>query len=343
MEALTKTEQKRLSLISRNTEEILTLDELRGLVKSNNRISAYYGTAPTGPVHLGYLIPLSKVFDFSKAGVDTKILLADIHAVLDDRKSKWEELDRKFEYYKKCIELAFNWEKVPVFVRGSSFQLSKEYMTDVLKLSSMTTVNRAMRAASEVTRMKEPKVGELIYPIMQSLDEQYLNVDIQLAGIDQRHIMAFAREYLELIGYRRRVEVMTPIMVSLQGPGAKMSASVPLTHIKVYESEESLRSKMNKAYCPEGVVKDNPILQLAKFLIFSTEQSLLIERDKKFGGDLRVKSYEELETAFKSKKLHPADLKKAVAEYLVSSFDKARLYFESNRDMLSNLGENFLP
>jgi tyrosyl-tRNA synthetase len=343
MKNMAKSEQARLELITRNAEEILTLEELRVLVKSNKRLSAYYGTAPTGPVHLGYLIPLSKVFDFGKAGMETKILLADLHAMLDDRKSKWEELDRKVEYYKKCMELAFDWERVPVFVRGSSFQLSKEYMTDVLKIASMATVNRATRAASEVTRMKEPKVGELIYPIMQALDEQYLNVDVQLGGIDQRHIMAFAREYLELVGYSKRVEVMTPIMVSLQGPGAKMSASSPLTHIKVYESEESIRSKINRAYCPEGVVKDNPILQISRFLIFGTESSMLIERDSKFGGDLKVKSYEELEDKFKDRKLHPADLKRAVAEHLIGSFDKARAYFESNRDMLAELGENFLP
>ena len=38
------------------------------------------------------------------------------------------------------------------------------------------------------------------------------------------------------------------------------------------------------------------------------------KRDKKFGGDLKYKSYSQLEKDFKSKKLHPLDLKMAVAD-----------------------------
>ena len=39
--------------------------------------------------------------------------------------------------------------------------------------------------------------------------------------------------------------------------------------------------------------------------------------DKKFGGDLKFKSYKEVERTFVDKKLHPLDLKKAVAEELI--------------------------
>ncbi len=336
--------EEKLSLITRNVQEILTMDELKALLNEKQSPSAYYGTAPTGPVHLGYFIPLSKVLDFTKVGIKTKILLADIHSALDDQKTKWDEIDAKVEYYKKCIELSFPWgENKPEFVRGSDYQMNRDYVLDVLKLSTMTTVSRATRAASEVTRMKNPKVSELIYPIMQALDEEYLDVDIQIGGIDQRHIMALAREYLPKLNYKKRVEIMTPLIVSLQGPGKKMSASIPMSHIKVYDSEEAIKNKLNKAYCPEGVVEDNPVLQIAKFLVFPAFEKFEVHRPEKFGGDVTFNTYDELENAFVNKKLHPVDLKNTLAEYLIKLFKPSRDYFESNTDLLKQLGEEFMP
>src|SRR3989344_3745680 len=246
---------KKIELIKGNTQEILTEQELKEKLNKKKQLSSYYGTAPTGRYHMGYLVPLSKLFDFDKAGIKNKVLIANIHAALDDLKTPWEKIDFVGDYYQKCIELSFPWDKKPEFIRGSSFQLTMEYQLDVLKLSASSTVARTTRAASEVTRMKNPKVSELIYPIMQSLDEEYLDVDIQLGGVDQRHILTLAREYLPQIGYKKRVEIMTPLIVSLKGPGVKMSASMPETSINVYESEESVRKKINKAYCPEGETK----------------------------------------------------------------------------------------
>ena len=333
--------ERKIKIIKRNTIEILTEKELMDLLETKKNLSAYYGTAPTGPVHLGYFVPLSKVLDLTKIGVKTKILIADIHAALDDLKSTWDELDLKAEYYKKCIELAFPWEIKPEFIRGSEYQLEKDYQLDTLKLSALTTVKRATRAASEVTRMKNPKVSELIYPIMQALDEEYLNVDMQIGGIDQRHIMAFAREFLPELGYKKRVEIMTPLIASLQGPETKMSASERMSHIKVYDSEEDIRTKIKKAYCPGGVTQDNPIIQICQFIIFPVEGTMKIERDKKFGGDIEFGSFEELKQAYAKKEIHPADLKESTTGYLISIFKDVRAYFDRHRDILEELGDTF--
>ncbi len=330
-------------LIKRNTLEIITEEDLKKLLEEKKSRSAYIGRATTGPLHLGHLIPLGKIFDFQKANVDVKILLADIHAALDDLKAKWTDLEKRAEYTQKCIGLSFDWPKKITFVKGSDFQLKHDYVLDVLKLSTVSTVERTMRAASEVTRMKNPKVSELIYPLMQALDEQYLDVDIQFGGTDQRHILAYAREYLSKLDYRKRVEIMTPLVASLQGPGTKMSSSVPESHIKVYDSEESINRKIEKAYCPAGVIEDNPIIQIARFLIFPSENRLVIERDEKFGGDVEIDSYTHLEKLFIEKSLHPTDLKNAVAGYLVGRFARAREYFEKHMDLLEELGKEFLP
>lgn len=332
----------RIELIKRNTVEILTEEDLKVLLSEGKELSSYYGTAPTGPYHTGYLIPLGKLFDFSKAGIKNKILIADIHASLDDLKAYWDRTEKIGDFYEKCIELSFPWETKPKFTRGSSFQLKADYMLDVLKLSSLSTIKRAKRAASEVTRMRNPKVSELIYPVMQALDEQYLEVDIQLGGIDQRHIMAYAREYLPKLGYKPRVEIMTPLIVSLKGPGVKMSASIPESHIKVYDNAEQIKSKVNKAYCVAGEIKDNPVYQLCKFIIFPVRGKLKIERSKKYGGNAEFTDLKEFEEAYITKKIHPTDLKLAVSSELIKIFAKVREYFEKHRDVLEELGPQFL-
>ncbi len=335
--------KKRAELIKRGSEDIITEEDLLRLVKEKKQIKAYWGTAPTGPFHMGHLASLGKIFDMQKAGVKTKILLADIHAALDDLKAPWDQIKERAKYYQKCIELSFPWDENPEFVIGSSFQLDKNYMLDVFKIATLATVPRATRAASEVTRMKNPKVSELIYPVMQALDEEYLGVDMQLGGIDQRHIMAFAREYLPKIGYRSRVEVMNPLMASLKGPGTKMSASIPGSHIKVYDSEKQIKEKIKSSYCPVGNLIENPITQLCQYIIFPVKGKLDIKRPEKFGGDITFDSFSELSKVYTDKKVHPLDLKNAVAYALVDIFKKAREYFEKNKDELKKLGPDFLP
>jgi tyrosyl-tRNA synthetase len=265
-----------------------------------------------------------------------------LHAALDDLKSPWSEINKRAEYYGKCIKLALPWRRKPQFILGSDFQLNYDYMLDILKLSSLSTVTRARRAASEVCRLKEPKVSEMIYPLMQALDEQYLDADIQLGGMDQRHIMAYAREFLPKIEYKARVEIIMPLITSLKGPGTKMSSSLPETHIKVYDSIESIKSKVNNAYCPGGIIQDNPIMQICKMILFSLNKTVKVERVSKFGGDIIFNSFPSLEKEFVAKKLHPLDLKNTVSSELIKTFTKARKYFEKHSDILVNLGKNFL-
>ncbi len=334
---------ERIALVKRNSVEIIGENELRERMLQSKKISAYIGRAPTGALHLGHIVPLSKIFDFGKAGIRSKILIADLHAALDDLKAPWEQIDLRAKFTKKCLELALPWKTMPEFVFGSSYQKSKEYIMDIYKMSTMVTVKRATRAASEVTRMKNPKVSEMIYPIMQALDEEYLGVDMQWGGKDQRHIMALAREYLPKLGYKPRVELMFPLITSLKGPGVKMSSSRPETIIKVYDSEQTIASKLKKAYCPIGDVDSNPVIEIVKYLIFPIKGKLKIERSEKYGGDVEFNDYELFEKEYVNRNIHPLDLKKSVKRELVSMFAKVRNYFQNHLDMLEELGPTFMP
>ena len=109
---------------------------------------------------------------------------------------------------------------------------------------------------------------------------------------------------------------------------AKMSKSKPDSAIFIHDNPDEIKRKINNAYCPEGIVEFNPILDWTKYLIFYNSANLTIKRPEKWGGDIPYSTYEDLEKDYADKKLHPQDLKNAVAEWLIAQLEPARKYFE---------------
>ena len=93
-----------------------------------------------------------------------------------------------------------------------------------------------------------------------------------------------------------------------------------------------LKEKLRKAWCPERMVEQNPLLEIAKYLIFHEKNTITIERPAKFGGSVTFESYRELETAYGEGKLHPQDLKNGVAEELAALLAPVRRYFEADKE-----------
>lgn len=57
-----------------------------------------------------------------------------------------------------------------------------------------------------------------------------------------------------------------------------------------------------------------------------------MERPEKYGGTIVFESYSELEQVYREGKLHPLDLKNAVAEALIELLQPVRNYFEQNSE-----------
>lgn len=309
---------EKLSLIKRNLQEIIGEDELDKKINSEKKFSLYWGTMPTGSLSIAYFFPMLKISDFLKAGIEVKILIADLHAALDS--VPWEILKKREAYYKEAITsilktIGVDTKKLK-FVKGSNIQLNKKYFHDLLKLSTLTSLKDATKAASEVVKKIEtdPKISGLIYPEMQALDEEYLKVDAQFGGMDQRKIMVYARTVLPKIGYNPRIELINPIIRGLVGE--KMSSSNESTKIDILDSPETVQRKIRNAEFIEGTT-DNGIMALLKYFIFVVKEDnkkpLIIDRPEKFGGPIRYNSYAELEKDVKAEKIHPLDIKNSLA------------------------------
>lgn len=325
----------KLSLIKRNLQEIVGEKELVNSINEGKSLTVYIGTAITGRPHFGYFVWARKITDFLNAGLNVKILLADLHGALDN--TPWDVLEKRYKYYSEVIpfmikSLGGDLTKLEL-VRGSSFQKSGDYIEDLLKLSTLTSIHDAKKAGSEVVKFGDnPKLSGLIYPLMQALDEEYLGVDIQFGGIDQRKILMYAREYLPKMGYKSRINLMTPLIPGLTG--GKMSASQINSKIDLIDSPKIIKKKINKAFCPE-TVEDNPILAYLKNVLM-VDKPLHIDRPDKFGGPLNFETYESVEKAYVEGKLHPADLKLGVSGMVINLLEPFEKFIDLAKECYEN-------
>ena len=214
---------EKYDLITRNLQEVLGESEIIKKIMAVRSLKIYWGTAPTGKPHIGYFVQFLKIADYLKAGCEVKILIADIHAYLDNLKSELKQLDARTRYYtiliQTVLESCFGLDISKLsFVKGSDYQLKPEYTFDVYKINSLCTVKIAQHAGAEVVKQTDnPKMTGLLYPTLQVLDEQYLDVDIETCGIDQRKILTFGRNMLPKIGYnKKRFHFMTPMVPGMR-------------------------------------------------------------------------------------------------------------------------------
>lgn len=309
--------EEKKQLITRNLQEVLGDERLTEILKQRD-LKIYWGTATTGRPHVAYFVPMSKIADFLKAGCEVTILFADLHAYLDNMKAPWELLALRTEYYEAAIKAMLTSIGVPLeklkFVRGTEYQLKKEFTLDVYRMTSVITEHDAKKAGAEVVKQVEhPLLSGLLYPGLQALDEEYLKVDAQFGGVDQRKIFTLAEKYLPQLGYAKRVHLMNPMVPGLTG--GKMSASEEDSKIDLLDNPAAVKKKLKKAFCEPGNITDNGVLSFTKHVVFplmKPGETFKICRGKDHGGDVEFNNFEDLESSFAKQEIHPGDLKASV-------------------------------
>lgn len=211
---------EKYNIITRNLQEVIGDEaEIKDII-SKRPLKLYWGTATTGRPHIGYFIQFLKIADYLRAGCHIKILFADLHAFLDNMKSTLEQLKWRTKYYELVIKEVLKSMNIDItrleFVVGSSYQLDPKYQMDVYKLMSLTTLSDAKHSGAEVVKQSDnPKLTSLVYPLLQVLDEEYLDVDGEVSGVDQRKIFMYGRHFMPKLGYKKRYYFMTPMVPGL--------------------------------------------------------------------------------------------------------------------------------
>jgi tyrosyl-tRNA synthetase len=336
--------EEKIALIKDQLQEVLHEDILEQvIIKEQRPLVIYWGTATTGRPHCGYFVPMMKIAHFLRAGCRVKILLADIHGFLDNLKAPIELVKFRAEYYKFIIQSLLKAVGVSLdkleFVLGSSYQLSAEYTMDIFRLSSVVTEHDAKKAGAEVVKQVDnATLSGLIYPLMQSLDEQHLGVDAQFGGVDQRKIFALAQEVLPKIGYKERAHLMNPMVPGLAG--GKMSASDPDSKIDILDTAENVRKKLRKAYAAAKEVEGNGIISFVEYVLLPLSSlrhpggkgSFVCQRREGEGNPLIYNNIATLKEDYLADKLTPQLLKSGAADALVDLLAPIQADFQASKE-----------
>ena len=127
----------------------------------------------------------------------------------------------------------------------------------------------------------------------------------------------------------------------------------PNKNINIHDTPDEIKRKMKKAFCPPEKEEEdtNPILMIAKYIIFPTIGRMDINRPEKYGGPVSYDSYEALTHDYFTQVdgkalLSPMDLKDGVADGMNKCLAPVAEYFEKHPenynamlDVLRKLGK----
>jgi len=232
------------------------------------------------------------------------------------------------------------------------YEEKTEYWSELVKFTKHMSLARTMRTLTIMGRSEnEEKIelAKLLYPPMQAVDIHFLDVDIAHAGMDQRKIHMLVREIFPKMKWKVPVAVHHKLLPGLSKPAdtrdsqilGKMSKSDPNSGIFIHNTDDEIRKKISKAWCEEVNTQNNPLLEIARTIIFHEFDEMNIERPEKFGGNISYSNYNQLRTDFAEKKLHPGDLKQTVGSYLVKIISPIREKLSLSEDLLEAIKKSY--
>lgn len=358
--------ETKIELVKRKpTEELVTEKDLREVFETYSHPKHYIGYEISGMVHLGSGLCVGlKIKDLLKAGCKPIIWLADYHSWVNDKLGgDLEKIRKVAEGYFKHAFISLGLTEDLVQYPLATKLYNSDYWKDVVKIMRDTTMKRMLRCLTIMGRKESDTVsaGAALYPALQAADIFLLDVQIAHAGMDQRKVHMLARELAPRFK-KKFVALHTHLLPGLQGSGrmnpegmktgdqfdlderveaemeVKMSKSKPDSAIFIHDSEDEIKRKLSKAYCPEKIADANPVIEYAEYLILR-DNKMKIERPAKFGGDLEIDNSQELRAIYTEGKLHPMDLKNAVAGELIKILKPVRDYFARHKEYLEQIRE----
>ena len=339
------TTDEKLKIFKEIGEEIITEQELKTLLSSNNEIVAYDGFEPSGEMHIGQgVLRTININKLLKTGIKFKMLVADWHAWANKKMGgDLEKIKTVGKYFIEIWKAAgLDTENVE-FVWASDIIKNPDYWKLVLQIAKTNSIKRFIRCAEIMGRDESTDLtaAQIIYPCMQTADIFTLNAKITQLGMDQRKVNVLAREVGMQLGFWKPVIVSHHMILGLGKPSIsdskkqkiadiKMSKSNPDSAIFMTDTEDQVKEKIQKAWCPEKEVDNNPVCEYFKFIIFESFENITLKRSEKFGGSIDFKTYPDLEIKYKNGEIHPEDLKETLSFYLNKVLDPVRKHFQNN-------------
>ena len=262
-----------------NKEQVLLKNMVSAIINDDFKFkdiqTAYWSVEPSDEPSLEILVAMLKIKEFVENNIHVTILLADVHAFLNNPLEE-NQIDDRINYYKFIISTVlshFNVDQTMyTFVKGSDTQLDKRYIIDLFKFMNIITVSNAMNTSKNIpNHQKNIHISKVIYPLMQVLDETVIDADIQLVCENQKKIIQLSLDHISKIGYNTSNYLMYGHIPHMQKYMSKKSALLKNDKIYLTDSFDDIKYKIMEIKCSVKtmmLISDNPCLAIAKHVCY---------------------------------------------------------------------------
>jgi tryptophanyl-tRNA synthetase len=275
-----------------------------------NGFFLYTGRGPSGPMHIGHLIP----FMFTKWLQDkfkfnVYIELTDDEKFLEPKRRLTLEETRKWAYENILDIIAVGFDENRTFIFQDTEYIRNMYplAIKIAKKINFSTVKAVFGFTNETN------IGLIFFPALE-IAPTFFEDKICLipAAIDQDPFWRLQRDVAEALGKRKSAQIHSKFLPPLTGIEGKMSASKPETSIYLTDDEKTVKEKIYKYAFSGG----QPTIELHRKLGGNPDidvsfqwLKILFEED-----DNKLKKIEE---DYRSGKLLTGELKDILIEKLV--------------------------
>ena len=297
-----------LELISRGTEEVIPLTDLRKkLEKSildNKPLIVKLGCDPSRPdLHIGHGVVLQKLRDFQDLGHQAVLVIGDFTAMIGDPSERnktrpqltLEEAKVNAKSYIEQSKVLLDVKRLKVIF--NSTWLNKMNFEDVIKLSSKYTVARMIERDDFTKRFESEtpiSMHEFLYPLAQAMDSVEIGADVELGGTDQKFNLLVGRDIQREYGQEPQSIITLPLLEGTDGV-EKMSKSYD-NYIALDDSPEDMYGKIMS-------INDSMILKYYKLAVFADREKI-----------------NEVKSLLKDDTYNPRDIKRNLAKDLVKKY-----------------------
>ena len=304
---------KQFELISRGVEEIIPEQELRdkieNSIKNDKPLIVKLGCDPSRPdLHIGHSVVLRKLRHFQDLGHQAVLVIGDFTAMIGDPTGRnktrpqltIEDARDNAETYLDQAGAVLNMDTLRVVY--NSAWLNKMSFSDVIKLSSSTTVAR-MLERDDFNKRYDSEVPislhEFLYPLAQAQDSVELLSDVELGGTDQKFNLLMGRNLQKIVGQKPQCILTMPILEGTDGI-EKMSKS--------YGNDIGISDSANDMYGKTLSIPDN--IMLSWFTL---------------AADVNKNYLDEVSQKLEDGSINPMGLKRELARKIVT------LYYDENK------------
>ncbi len=217
-------------VLTRGVEKIYPDSDSLKSALNNKKLRIYCGFDPTGnTLHLGHVVNLLKLRAFHQLGHDVFVVIGTFTARIGDpdkaetrTKLTEHEIAENIKDYIRQIRLFFP-EVDDAHIKYNSDWLDSMDLSEMLEYLSYFTHAQIIERDLFQERLKKGSalaMSELMYPIMQAIDSDKLDIDLELGGADQTFNMLIGKELMRKKNNKEKFVLTNRLLVDEKGEKA---------------------------------------------------------------------------------------------------------------------------